>query len=468
MSGNADWTSAAAREPIARVRIPGIVLGDRIGGGGTADVYEGHEAELGRHVAVKILRGDLTEDGLRRFQREQAIMGRLSGHADIVGVYRAGVTTTGHAFLVMPRLRHSLGDELKRGQRIEVSAAVADMERIARAVHLVHTNGVLHRDIKPANVLRSNTGAPLVTDFGISELIADTRQSDGGVTLTPAYAAPEVLEGAEATVASDVYSLGATLYALLAGCPAFGEQARSLGLWQLAHHLRTVPIPPLPVDIPERVRVAIQRAMNPTSYERFASAQDFALALSHLEGRQPGPTQTITRPPPTSPQVVPPPAPGEGRSQTRQRALLVGVLALVLGGAAALVAVLNRGGGGADPIASDTAVVRAPAEDLAPGGEAPTPAPTTPVPTQTPAPSLDLSPGAVDSPGAPDPSGPLIPTVTARPTATAKPTATPRPTATQGFVNVDGATANGRRAGGAAAYADICRRHPGCLGCRDA
>jgi len=202
--------------------IPGYQVGGVLGSGGFATVYRCWQLRVGREVAVKVdNRVLLSERDRRRFVREVTAAGRLSGHPHVIDVYDAGTLADGRPYLVMELCpAGSLADALHRDGPMS-PAQVRDIGiRIADALAAAHAAGVLHRDIKPANILVNRYGLVGLSDFGLASIMAaGGQQSASREALTPAFAPPEAFRGEEPTVAGDIYSLVATLYALLAGRP---------------------------------------------------------------------------------------------------------------------------------------------------------------------------------------------------------------------------------------------------------
>jgi serine/threonine protein kinase len=193
-----------------------------LGSGGFATVYRCWQVRVGREVAVKVdNRVLLSERDRRRFVREVTAAGRLSGHPHVIDVYDAGTLPDGRPYLVMELCpAGSLADALHRDGPMS-PAQVRDIGiRISDALAAAHAAGVLHRDIKPANILINRYGLVGLSDFGLASIMAaGGEQSASREALTPAFAPPEAFRGEEPTVAGDIYSLVATLYALLAGRP---------------------------------------------------------------------------------------------------------------------------------------------------------------------------------------------------------------------------------------------------------
>ena len=188
-------------------------------------VYRAHQQSLNREVAVKmILRGQLATPAEKdRFRAEAEAAAKLD-RPGIVPVYEVG-EWEGRPYFTMKYIRGTtLAQKLVNGP-LPAREAAAILASVARAVHFAHESGVLHRDLKPSNILLDEHDEPHVTDFGLAKQITDaaTLTKTGAILGTPAYMAPEQAAGARGQVgpASDVYSLGVVLYALLTGRPPF-------------------------------------------------------------------------------------------------------------------------------------------------------------------------------------------------------------------------------------------------------
>jgi tRNA A-37 threonylcarbamoyl transferase component Bud32 len=196
-----------------------LEIGALRGAGGFAQVYEGREPSLDRRVAVKVFTARVDGAERRSFEREATALGRLSGIRNVVQVYRSGVTGDGRPYLVMELMEGSAADLLRDGP-IEPARALSIGLVLSRALAEAHRLGILHRDVKPGNVLIDRYGEPALSDFGIAALVP----LDGPSSIaafTAEHSAPEVLEFARATEASDVYSLASTVHTLLEGTPPF-------------------------------------------------------------------------------------------------------------------------------------------------------------------------------------------------------------------------------------------------------
>ncbi|KCL58732.1 serine/threonine-protein kinase PknK [Mycobacterium tuberculosis] len=238
---------------------------EEIGRGGFGVVYRCVQPSLDRAVAVKVLSTDLDRDNLERFLREQRAMGRLSGHPHIVTVLQVGVLAGGRPFIVMPyHAKNSLETLIRRHGPLDWRETLSIGVKLAGALEAAHRVGTLHRDVKPGNILLTDYGEPQLTDFGIARIAGGFETATGVIAGSPAFTAPEVLEGASPTPASDVYSLGATLFCALTGHAAYERRS---GERVIAQFLRITsqPIPDLRKQgLPADVAAAIERASVPT------------------------------------------------------------------------------------------------------------------------------------------------------------------------------------------------------------
>lgn len=268
----------------AELAAAGFPDATEVGRGGGGVVYRCHQQSLARSVAIKVLASDLDEDDRERFMREGFAMGGLSGHPNIVNILQVGVTNRNRPFIVMPyHARGSLAQRIRQAGPIAWPEALRIGVKLCGALETAHRAGTLHRDIKPANVLVNDYGDPQLSDFGTARIAGGYKTVTGFFTGTLSYTAPEVLGGSAPTEAADVYSLAATIYALIAGGPPH-ERKPDEDL--IAHYLRITetPVPDLrPHGIPAGVCDAIEKAMSREPAARYGSAEQFGRALQSVQ-----------------------------------------------------------------------------------------------------------------------------------------------------------------------------------------
>ena len=255
-----------------------------IGHGGFGVVFRCVQPLLDREVAIKVLTADLDPDNVDRFLREQRAMGRLSGHPHIVTIFQVGTTARGRPYIVMPcHGKGSLDALIRRHGPMDWCETLRIGVKLAGALEAAHRAGILHRDVKPGNVLLTEYGEPQLTDFGIARIAGGFQTATGVIIGSPAFTAPEVLAGASPTPASDVYSLGATLFCMLTGHAAFERRS---GEQVVAQFLRITsqPIPDLREQgLPAEVAAVIERAMAQDASARPASAAAFGDELREIQ-----------------------------------------------------------------------------------------------------------------------------------------------------------------------------------------
>ncbi|MDJ0420592.1 serine/threonine-protein kinase [Rhodococcus opacus] len=265
-------------EIAAELAAEGFECATEIGRGGFGVVYRCEERTLDRVVAIKVLTTYHDPEGVARFLREQKAMGRLSGHPNIVSIYRVGTTGTGLPYLVMHYHEPGSLQALIESGPIPWTRVLHLGIKMADALEAAHQQSILHRDVKPANILIDTFGEPQLTDFGIARITGGFETTAGVVTGSPAYTDPDVLLGDPPSPASDIYSLGATLFCALTGHAAFERRSGE----PLIAQFRRITSPTGPLlrewqeGIPEEVCTAIEHAMARDRGIRPSSAADFA------------------------------------------------------------------------------------------------------------------------------------------------------------------------------------------------
>jgi serine/threonine protein kinase len=266
-------------DPQQPPEVPGVTGLTPIGRGGSASVYKGQETALRRTAAVKILHTQLREaDEQQAFKLECEHAGEVGEHPYAADVYRNGFAD-GWPFLIMRYYaRGSLASTLRFAGQQQVGETLTICANVATALQYAHNLGILHRDVKPENILCDAYGDPVLADFGIAtDRDAATRTLRHA--MTPAYAAPEVLQHGGGWPHSDVWSLAATLYALLAGHPPFYDPRQ--GDPQANLRALTGPLPLIGrPDVPGPVLETLSRALIGRPDTRTASARRFAEELN--------------------------------------------------------------------------------------------------------------------------------------------------------------------------------------------
>jgi hypothetical protein len=374
-------------------------LEEQIGIGAMGVVWRATDELLNRPVAVKELlavtpgtNAAEIEESRQRILREGRIGARLQ-HAHVISMFDV-VVHDDRPWLVMEYLpSDSLATVVReKGPLLPVRVAAIGRD-VADGLAAAHAAGVVHRDVKPGNVLIGTDGRVKLTDFGVSRAVDDVQLTRTGLIAgTPAFLAPEIAQGRTPTAASDVFALGATLYAAVEGAPPFGldDNAYAL-LHKVATEAPQVPEHAGPLTPVLKRLLAVDPAARPSA----SQARDLltAVAAGETVPEAPSPTGTAVigavRPsgPSTRPDLVPPPstAPAPARPQRRRAPMLVGAIValLAIGGGATALALA---GGGQAPAAAPPATTAAPAAAAATSA-APTSAaaPTTaPTPTTSP------------------------------------------------------------------------------------
>jgi serine/threonine protein kinase len=314
-------------------------LDRRIAVGGMGEVWEAQDTRLGRSVAVKVLRPELTDDPefLHRFRIEARTVASLD-HAGIAGVHDYGEDEGSNgrrtAWLVMELVRgEPLSTLIARGP-LTTDETLRIVEEAAWALQAAHERGFVHRDVKPGNILVRTDGMVKLTDFGIAKAADAVPVTRSGMVMgTAHYIAPEQASGAEAGPAGDVYSLGIVGYECLAGHRPFrAESAVAVAMMQV----RDQP-PPLPATIPMHARELIEAVLVKDPTQRYSTGGEFAAAVAAVRRGERLPAPGL----PSSPQR---PAPavaarpvelraGSGRGRTLLLVLfvLLTVAAVVVG-----------------------------------------------------------------------------------------------------------------------------------------
>ena len=274
-------------------------LGAVLGRGGMAEVFMARDTRLGRAVAVKTLRTDLSRDPTfqARFRREAQSAASLN-HPAIVAIYDTGEDFENGIsvpYIVMEYADGStLRDLLHSGRRLLPERALEITAGVLQALDYSHRNGIIHRDIKPANIMLTRAGTVKVMDFGIARAMADngmTMTQTAAVIGTAQYLSPEQAKGETVDARSDLYSTGCLMYELLTGRPPFVGDSPVAVAYQ---HVREEPLPPSSYDpeVSPVIDAVVLKSLAKTADTRYQSAAEMRADIERaLDGR---PTEAQT------------------------------------------------------------------------------------------------------------------------------------------------------------------------------
>jgi serine/threonine-protein kinase len=284
-----------SRDPLIGTLLAGRFEIDAcIGAGAMGAVYRANQLGLGRSVALKILKKDLTWGGdtVARFRREAQAMSALT-HPHTVRVFDFGATDDGLLYLAMELLEGELATQaLQRQGRLPVVDAIRYTQQVLRSIGEAHAKKIIHRDLKPDNLFIARVegeSRPIVKvlDFGIAKAVEGERKldqfetQDGTVFGTPRYMSPEQAQGKALDNRSDLYAVGIILYEFLTGAPPFVDPDAVV---VMAKHIREQPAPPSKAapdqPIPGSLEQVVKKALEKDPTRRFASADEFEAALA--------------------------------------------------------------------------------------------------------------------------------------------------------------------------------------------
>ncbi len=292
-------------------------LDEKISQGGVGTIWRATQVALGREVALKLLRPEMSRlpQLRRRFAREARAASRLS-HPNIAAIYDFGVDETSQMFIAMELID---GDPVTRcietGLSLLNVLMLADL-LLAGLAH-AHARGVIHRDLKPSNVVLAGSslpekmGVPKLVDFGIARVRTETTSgrdtSQGEVVGTPRYMSPEQAGGdANLGAQTDLYNVGLILYELITGDPPFGEQK---GLAVMSQHVHD-PIPPMiaraGLAVPSELRNLVMRALSKDPRDRWITAAEFRRDLQPIidQARRDPQAEEVPTPQPDGPNLA--------------------------------------------------------------------------------------------------------------------------------------------------------------------
>jgi serine/threonine protein kinase len=286
--------------------VPGWELLEQIGQGGMARVHRARNEKLGTLAAVKMLREEhLRNAAVRKRFMAEARAASILDHPHIIKVYDVGECGAG-PYIIMELIEGISLEQVIRCRRGGWSTSAADdspslkppspaqavewLIPVAEAVDYAHGKGIIHRDLKPANIMIDGAGRPRVMDFGMAKILRQSGASGqsstqhGTILGTPSYMPPEQAGDPKVRVGpySDVYSLGAVLYALLTGRPPFAERDFLRTLLKVRSPEPPTPVRSLRPEVPEMLSQTCHKCLNKRAEQRYSSARELAEALRHF------------------------------------------------------------------------------------------------------------------------------------------------------------------------------------------
>ena len=275
----------SARLPSQPPMISGFTYVRPLGSGGFADVFLYRQNLPTREVAVKVfLQGIVNVDVAQSFVQEVNTMAQLAAHPSVLTVLDARVAPDGRPIMIMDLCSEGFGKSW-RTKPLEVFDVLEVGVKLASALETVHRLGKLHRDIKPSNILLTRFNEPVLADFGIAAGLS-TRQNSELLAMSVPWSAPEVINlETSGTVASEIWSLGATLYSLLAGRTPFEVDDQSKNDREsISGRIQKAIYTPIPrPGIPRVIEEVLLKSMAKNPADRYGSMQEFAMELNDVQ-----------------------------------------------------------------------------------------------------------------------------------------------------------------------------------------
>ncbi|MGH7860018.1 MAG: serine/threonine-protein kinase, partial [Candidatus Binatia bacterium] len=246
-----------------------------LGSGGMGTVYLAEDPALKRAVALKVVQGGLREQkqALARFRREAEISARLN-HPNVITIHDVGEDPAVGPFITMEFIDGQSLAGVLRERTLPIEARLALLVQAARALHAAHEAGIVHRDVKPHNLMISRDGRVKLMDFGVARSDESTLTVTGAVLGTPAYLAPEQIDGVQPSVATDTYAFAVLAFEALCGQRPYTADTVSKLLYQIVHEP-----PAFPPGLDAHLRTVLERALAKSPASRFAGPKSFLEAL---------------------------------------------------------------------------------------------------------------------------------------------------------------------------------------------
>jgi serine/threonine protein kinase/tetratricopeptide (TPR) repeat protein len=270
----------------------GMILGGRyeilqtIGEGGMGAVYKAKDRELGRTVALKVIRPELASnpDILQRFKQEILLASRVTDR-NIIRIYDMG-EADGIKFITMEFVE---GDDLRhllqRHGKLPAAEAVSIMEQVVSGLRAAHRVGVIHRDLKPGNIMRASDGRVLVMDFGLARSLQGDGMTRTGTMLgTMEYMSPEQAQAKEVDARSDIFTVGLILYELLTGIQPYQAESAIASLLKRTQQ-RAIPVSDIDKNLPGALSNIVSKCLERSPTLRYSSADDLLNDLLAWQGK---------------------------------------------------------------------------------------------------------------------------------------------------------------------------------------
>jgi eukaryotic-like serine/threonine-protein kinase len=310
-TGGQGWSVPAADGIVSSTALvqltPGTSIGSRyeivrlLGQGGMGAVYQAHDKELERQVAIKVIRADMASNPeiLRRFKQE-LILARQITHKNVIRIFDLG-QADGIKFITMEYIEgENLQAVLRRKKKLDPAEAANILAQVCRALEAAHNEGVIHRDLKPQNIMLDKTGRAYVMDFGIARSMLSAGMTQTGALIgTPDYMSPEQAKGQTLDARSDLFSIGIIFYEMLSGQVPFDADTTMAKLWKRTNEPAR-PLDELDKSIPKPLSDIVRKCLEIDPQKRFVSAGELLHQIEIWQGPGAG-TRAVTLPATTLP-----------------------------------------------------------------------------------------------------------------------------------------------------------------------